>query len=126
MLKHASAMIRQKTLKALKTLYFPHETDLSRTVGPRTGSPLSMAKMVKMISKEKDSGVVSVLLRLVKVVITVSLLRILGRACSPDPHRRRSTSSVMTRNGHSCWRLSLRRRRGLRSGRSCFEMCCRR
>lgn len=64
-------MIRQKTLKALKTLYFPTETDLSRTVGPRTVFPLSMSKLVKMLGKEKDAGVVSVLLRLVRAVIVV-------------------------------------------------------
>jgi hypothetical protein len=112
-------MIRQKTLKALKTLYFPHETDLSRTVGPRTGFPLSMSKLIKMLSKERESGAVSVLLRLVKAVIVVC-----HGICVDVQwlrYSKENTSCGTTRNGRFCWRLSLRRRREPRWDRSCFE-----
>ena len=70
LLRHASASIRQKTLESLFALHFPKEGDLSRTLSPRT-FPIGLSNLVKLLEKETETGVVRVILDLMRCMVVV-------------------------------------------------------
>ena len=70
-----SPSIRQKTLAALLRLHFA--LDLGRTLSTKS-FPLSLPKLVKLLSTEADPGVSFQLLRLIKTLLSVSCRIILA------------------------------------------------
>lgn len=58
--------VRQMTLQALSALHIP------RSGMEREPFPLSMSKVIRMIEKEQDTGVLNVLLRLLRSLLDVS------------------------------------------------------
>ena len=70
LLKHRSPSIRLKTLHAIRALYFPSEVG-----GKRGGSfPLELGRIVGLLEKEVDTGVVCVLSDILRLIVIVSFL----------------------------------------------------
>ncbi len=68
-----SSAVRQQTLEALAALHLyltTRDEDLWSIVGPKS-FPLSMSKLVKLLSVEGDEAVLAVLLRTIREVLTV-------------------------------------------------------
>jgi hypothetical protein len=75
LLGHSSPIVRHKTLSALVSLFFVgtgRRDGQSRGTARGLGSfPLDMAKLVKLLRKETESGPAGMMLRLMKLLIVV-------------------------------------------------------